>query len=511
MRRWASALASVAALATLSACTDSPSALPTPSTSTPTSPSGPANDPRSDPGEAPRGLERFYDQPLNWTDCDSNQCATLTVPLDYNRPGGQTIALPLLRRPAGEKSQGSIVVNPGGPGGSGTDMAKSANFYLTSTVLDRFDIVGFDPRGVGTIDCASDADVDAYLASDPTPPSLPAWRSTLAMIGDFGAGCAQLSGALAAHVSTVEAAKDMDVLRAALGKSALDYYGASYGTKLGSTYADLFPDHVGRLVLDGAVAPGIGTYDMTLEQAAGFETAMTAYLSDCVDSGSCFLGSTVDAARQRVLDLFDQIDASPLPTASGRDLTLGLAVYGVITPLYERNYWTLLSAGLQEAIGGAGDTLLTLADAYSSRQADGTYSTNILEANLAINCLDDPTVYRLPQLLKAVPEFEDVSPVFGPFLVSALAGCRGVTDRAGFKTPKIDAPAAAPIVVIGTTRDPATPYEWAVQLADALDSGVLISRDGDGHTGYNKDNSCVDEAVDSFYLDGTVPDDGLTC
>jgi pimeloyl-ACP methyl ester carboxylesterase len=224
-----------------------------------------------------RALARFYDQGVEWAFCegsDSYECATVTVPLDYRRPRGETIELALLKDPAADPDArlGTLVVNPGGPGVPGTSYAAQAGLAFTDPVLDHYDVVGFDPRGVGEsspIDCLPDDELDAYVASDPAPDNAAEQEEYLQWLGDFGTGCNQESGAVAAHVSTVEAARDMDIIRAALGESTLDYFGASYGTKLGATYADLFPDKVGRFVLDAGVDLSITKVEDARERPAG--------------------------------------------------------------------------------------------------------------------------------------------------------------------------------------------------------------------------------------------------
>ncbi|MFA6300267.1 MAG: alpha/beta hydrolase, partial [Nocardioides sp.] len=284
-----------------------------------------------------------------------------------------------------------------------------------------------------------------------------------------------------------------------------------YGTKLGATYAELFPDKVGRLVLDGAVDVGLSSRDLTLGQAGGFETALGAYVDNCVDeTPSCFLGDSREEGLETISDLLADIDEEPLPTSDGRELTVGSAFYGVVTPLYVRDYWYLLSQGLSTALEGDGTTLMLLADAYASRQ-NGTYLDNSTEAIYAINCLDDPFYVEPEQVEAEVGAFEEVSPTFGRVFAWSLVNCKGMQVESSEPALDIRAEGAAPIVVVGTTRDPATPYAWAVGLAERLESGVLVSRDGDGHTGYNAGNECVDTAIEAYLTDGTVPDDGLEC
>ena len=463
-----------------------------------------------------QALAPVYGQRLAWRDCGEDLCSSLEVPLDYGDPSGETIELALLKVPAGDPDRriGSLVVNPGGPGAPGTDYAASAEVVFRKPLREAFDIVGFDPRGTGQsapVDCLSDAELDDYVAEDPNPDTAAEVTEYADWVQRVGRGCVDRSGDLAAHVSTIEAARDMDVLRAALGEPRLDYLGASYGTKLGATYADLFPDRVGRFVLDGAVDVSLGSREMSLEQARGFETALRAYVRDCVDGGDCVLGDSLDEGLATIRGLLDDIDESPLPTDDGdRVLKAGNAFYGVVLPLYSRDYWPVLTDALSAALDGDGSTLLRLSDLYTARTGDG-YSDNSSEAIYAINCLDDPWSIPADEVADNLADFERASPTFGDVFAWGLTSCGGLQVRASEPARDIRAAGAPPILVIGTTRDPATPYAWAVALADQLESGVLLTRDGDGHTGYNSGDECVDTAVEDYLLEGEVPTDGLAC
>ncbi|WP_028643522.1 alpha/beta hydrolase [Nocardioides sp. URHA0020] len=459
-------------------------------------------------------LAAYYSQRLAWEPCRSGAlCSRLEVPLDYRKPAGRRIALEVLKVPAGDpdKRIGSVVVNPGGPGAAGTDYARSG-LVFSPEVSDAYDVVGFDPRGTGDsdpVDCLSDSDLDAYIAQDPDPDTPAEVATYVGFADELGRGCVERSGELASHITTVEAARDMDVLRAALGESEMTYYGASYGTKLGATYADLFPDRVGRMVLDGAIDVALSSRDLSLGQAGGFETALRAYVQDCVDGGDCFLGDSLDAGLARMQRFFEDVDEQPIP-AGDRRLEVGNAFYGTVLPLYSRDSWSALTMGLQQAFDGDGSTLLSFSDIYSGRGRNG-YTDNGSEAFYAISCLDDPWAIPAAKVPASLSDFEQASPTFGTVFAWGQTSCGGMQARSTEPARTITATGAAPIVVIGTTRDPATPYVWAKSLAAELDSGVLVSRDGDGHTGYTEGNKCVDRAVDAYYLAGTVPDDGLSC
>ena len=486
-------------------------------TDDPTQSLAPTPTPEPGSSEPPKAdLASFYGQTLNWQICPSgeDECATLSVPLDYQHPDADTIELAVLRVPAGDQDAriGSMVVDPGGPGASAIDYAASS---WGDALSDHFDIVGMDPRGVGEsvpIDCLSDQDMDDYLAGDPDPDTLEEVVEFEAANERFASGCEVNSGKLAAHVSTIEAARDMDVLRSALGEEELTYFGASYGTELGATYAEFFPDRVGRFVLDGAIDPTLSLLESSLTQAEGFETALRSYIQNCVDEGDCFLGDTLDAGLDRVRTFLEDTDQEPLPTQFGdRMLTQGLASTGVIAALYSRDAWIYLDEGLQDAFDGDGTILVLLADSYASRDPDGTYRGNILEAFPTITCLDDPTFVPFDEVDSQIAATTEASPTFGRIFAWGMTMCAGYTARSTETPRPLRGAGAAPIVVIGTTRDPATPYAEAVAMADQLESAVLVSRDGDGHTAYNSGNDCIDEAVEDYLVEGTVPQDGLEC
>lgn len=459
------------------------------------------------------GLERFYDQSLTWRECGTARCTKVTVPVDYEQPDGDTVELSVRLYPADERSERTLFVNPGGPGGSATDYAGTLVGELGRAVTATYDVVGVDPRGVGRstpLQCLSDTQMDDFVATDPDPEDDAELTALRRSITDLGEACEDEGGELAGHVSTEEAARDMDVVRALLGRDELDWFGASYGTQLGATYAHLFPQNVGRMVLDGAVDPTIGPFGSALGQATGFQRAFDAYAAECVKQPSCPVGSSVDEARSTVADLLDDLDGSPLEVGD-RQLTQGNAFYGIAVTLYSRQTWDYLSQGLQAALEGDGTVLLALSDAYFGREADGSYQGNIGEVIYAVNCLDVAERPSLAQVEKRLPQFEKASPVFGRALGWGVLACTDWPLTSSTPQGEVDAEGAPPIVVIGTTRDPATPYEWARSLADQLGTGVLVSRDGDGHTAYASGNDCIDDLVDTFFTKGTVPRDGTEC
>jgi pimeloyl-ACP methyl ester carboxylesterase len=480
-------------------------------------PAGPSTRAASGPmPRTPPALARFYGQRLHWRPCAADQCATLTVPLDYAHPGGRTISVAVLRVPATDQRHkvGALVVNPGGPGGSGVQYAAAAQVVLGSVLPRHFDIVGFDPRGVGRstpLRCASTAELDHFVASDPDPETAAERRQMDREVHRLGEGCLHDSGALARHMSTVEVARDMDILRSALREPKLDYLGESYGTFLGATYANLFPHHVGRMVLDGAINPALSNAQLTLQQAHGFEVALRAYVANCVAQGHCFLGSSVDQGTRRIRDFLNRMDSHPLPTDTSRQLTEGTAVLGIWMPLYVRSYWPQLTEGLQQAMfHGSGSKLLSLADYYTSRGPNG-YLDNSLEALYDVNCLDHDDAIPTSRVPAHFSQFLKASPTFGRAFAFGLSTCASWPIHSGKRSHALHAKGAPPIVVVGTTRDPATPLEWAKALARQLVSGVLVTRNGDGHTGFHQGNACVDHAVQAYLVRGVVPRNGLAC
>jgi pimeloyl-ACP methyl ester carboxylesterase len=422
-----------------------------------------------------------------------------------------------VRLPAGKPDQrlGSLVINPGGPGGSGVDYARAARAVISDATRRSFDVVGFDPRGVGQsapLKCLTDGQTDQLLAADPTPDDAAEVADTVALFKQLGRRCEAGGGNLLAHVGTQDAARDIDVLRAALGDKRLFYLGKSYGTFLGATYAQLFPRNVGRMVLDGAIDPSLSADEVNLGQAKGFEQATRAFVADCTSRRDCPLGTDVDRGMQRLRDLLASLDAQPLPTGdSSRPLTEGWGSLGIAVAMYDQGYWPLLRQALDQAFGGSGAGLLQLADAYAERGSDGHYSSNQNTVIYAVNCLDRPDTGGLAAVQASLPRYEKAAPTWGSFLDWSQLPCAYWPVKGHGAPEKIAAPGSPPIVVVGTTRDPATPYEWAQGLAGQLSDGHLVTYEGDGHTAYMRGSRCVDKAVDAYLLRGTVPDDGLRC
>ncbi len=476
---------------------------------------GSKSEPKATGEKAPSGLTAIYHQKLSWTDCGASRCTWVKVPIDYEKPAGPTLRLKVKLRPAdGGKPRGVLFINPGGPGGSGVDFLGSFSGSASRGLRESYDIVGFDPRGVGAstpLKCLNDKQLDVFANSDPDPDNTAEIAEFRKATVDLGDACQANSGELAAHVSTVEAAKDMDVMRALLGQKKFDYYGASYGTQLGATYATLFPKKVGRMVLDGAVDSSLSDEQQGIGQAEGFQRALSAYIADCIKSPTCPLGTDPVAAESKLSDFLQKLDQDPMKAANGRLLTEGGAFYGIAITLYDRSYWSLLTKELTAAFKGDPGFMLTLFDAYFERNEDGSYKSNSGQVIYAVRCLDSTDPSSLEEVEKSIPQFEKISPAFGRSMGWGALGCTDWPIKSANKQIPISAKGAAPIVVVGTTRDPATPYEWAQALAKQLESGVLLTREGDGHTGFHVGNECIDGIVDTYFVKGTVPKAGTEC
>ncbi len=470
------------------------------------------------PTAIPSALQHYYTQKLSWHSCDNGfQCATMKVPLDYDHPAAGDITLTMSRQQAagkGFKRLGSLLINPGGPGASAIDYAEYAATTYPAVVRDSYDIVGLDPRGVARstpVSCLTDQQMDAYTATDTTPDTPAEVNAVVAADKELAQACEQHSGTLLSHVSTVDSARDMDVARALLGDAKLNYLGKSYGTFLGATYAGLFPTRVGRMVLDGAMNPSLDSEDLNSQQAGGFETAFNAFAADCVKQSGCPLGTSTEQAGKKIDELFAAWDAHPLSTGSSRKLDEALGTTGVISAMYDQGSWPQLRAALTQAEQGDGSGLLALSDQYYERDDAGHYD-NLMYANAAVNCLDLPPAATDPQQVEQqLAAYRKASPHFGTTLAWAGLSCAYWPVKPTGEAHTIPAKGAPPIVVVGTTRDPATPYGWAQALAAQLDSGTLLSYDGDGHTAYARGSQCIDGAINVYLLTGRSPAKGTMC
>jgi pimeloyl-ACP methyl ester carboxylesterase len=507
-RRLAAALAAVVVVTTLLSGCVSWFFPPKPSTtSTPTG------------EQVDAALQPFYSQTLVWRGCGGGmQCTTAEAPMNWDDPAQATIELALVRQPATGQRLGSLLVNPGGPGGSGYDFVLDSIDYATSERLQQsYDIVGFDPRGVGHSSAVSCYDDPAFLDEFnygivPGEYGSDEWIANLAQANkEFGDACLEHTGPLLQYVDTISAARDLDLLRAVLGDKKLNFLGYSYGTFLGATYADLYPEKTGRLVLDGALDPATTDFDVTATQATGFESAMRAYLDDCIGREGCPFHASVESAMSQIGSLLDSLQASPLTGEDGRQVGAGVMFIAIILPLYNQENWPYLDDLFTEVMQGETDTAFLLADSYNARNPDGTYADNSTEAFVSINCLDYVSDSSIESMRAQAAELIALAPVFGPRMAYGGTSCAAWPFPATRVREAITASGSADILVVGTTNDPATPYVWAQALADELENGHLITYHGEGHTAYNKSNSCVDDAVDDFFIDGTVPASDPDC
>lgn len=470
------------------------------------------------PNRPPALPAALTDQRPAWKPCDAPEggerpgaewrCAGVQVPLDHAKPDGKTITIALIRKEARDKDRriGSLLFNFGGPGASGVDyLPRAAQEY--DGLNRRYDLVSFDPRGVSRssgVVCRDDKELAAAEArTDVTPDTAAEETAYVADGAAFGAGCARRSGTLIPHTTTDNTARDLDLIRYVLGDAKLNYFGISYGTELGAAYAHLFPANVGRTVLDAVVDPTADSTGHARNQAIGFQRALDNYFSHN--------GRSPAQGNARIVRLLERLDREPL-TVGDRKLTEGLALTGIAITLYAESYWPLLTSALEKAERGDGSGLLQLADQYNDRDASGHYGTQS-HSQRAISCADSSGRPTIAQVKTVLPEFRRLSPVFGPFLAwDTAAWCADWPVQGLRANPEASAPGAGPILVVGTTGDPATPYEGAERMAKELGAGVgvLVSNEGEGHGAYGT-SACVTRTVDAYLLDGKVPTYGTRC
>ena len=512
--------AGAAALVALAACTSDPEPPPAVS-ATPTSSASASSD---------DDLASFYGQEVRWEGCPTDdefseqsketfECATIRVPLDYAKPGEGSTELSVLRRTV-KNPRGSLILNPGGPGASGVDYARAARGVLTRPLYSAYDVVGFDPRGVvrsDPVDCLDDPQLDTYMATDGTPDTPQEVTDLAAQSKLIGMGCKARSPGIAPHMDTESAARDMDILRAVLGDEKLTYLGKSYGTFLGAQYAELFPERVGRVVLDGVLPSSLDSDEITFGQAKGFELALRRFVEDCITQEDCPLPRDVDAGVARIQQFLADLDQSPLPGMGDRVLTEALGTFAILSYLYAPPIdWEVLRFGLDAAFAGDGSVLMEMMDYRTDRNPDGTFANNGNEAIYAVNCLDRPGVGGVDHAAELAEQWAAEAPVFGPYMAWGNLPCwqypmgAGTAEAAG-EPPVFRAEGSAPILVVSTKYDPATPYEWGVQVAGELDTATLLSYDGDGHLAYMSGSTCIDRAVDAYFLEGTLPAEGTVC
>jgi pimeloyl-ACP methyl ester carboxylesterase len=452
-------------------------------------------------------------QALNWTSCGGGfQCANLTVPLDYsNADNGKTIQLALIRKPALDQANriGSVLTNPGGPGASGIQYLRQAASSMIN-LNKRFDLVGFDPRGVGEsapVRCLTGPQEDAYNAIDPVWDDPQEKAAGIQADKDYAAGCEKMSGDILPYVDTESAARDMDQIRAAVGDSKLTYLGFSYGTFLGETYAHLFPTRVRALSLDGVIDPTVSPNDMLLQQVQSFQKNLDAWSAQCKTSSQCQFGRSGDP-EAKISQLLQRIDATPM-TVGSRQLTRSLAIIGIITPLYDPSSWGFLDQGLTAAEQGNGSLLLQFSDIYLARHADGSYD-NENDANYAINCLDRPVPKDVSAYDALATSYDAASPILGPAEQYSNLVCAYWPVAAKGAVGPLTYTGTAPILLVGGTDDPATPYAWAQAANQQIAGSVLLTRQGNGHVSYDK-SQCAAQAEDNYLINLTLPAAGTVC
>lgn len=526
-RRHAIVTASILLSALAGACTTSVEGEPAPQL--------PFEEQNGPAGAVPEGLDRFYGQALTWESCDDYaktdydqqvlrgdglQCTHLTVPLDYAKPDGETIELGVLRKPARDRDQriGSLVINPGGPGVAGLSTAASMA-EANDTLADRFDFVGFDPRGVGssepTVECLTDEEMDEERAVDDELDVSPEGvAKQTAEAKEYAQKCAantEHGTAMLANLGTRDVARDIDVLRAALGDEKLTYLGYSYGTRIGSTYAEAFPGNVRAMVLDGALDPSKSPVEEVVAQGAGFQKAFDDFVAWCVEEDDCALGRDKNKALQRFHDLVRPLGENPVQVDDGRRLSYEDATTGVVQALYSERLWENLNSGLNGLKQNDGTALMQLADIYLERDPDGTYSTT-QDVFTAVRCVDDPRITDPKVALEVNREYKEAAPFLddGNPPAPVLDACAywPVPNTSQPHVPNV--PNLPKVLVISTTGDPATPYDAGVALAKGL-GGVLLTYEATQHTVFLQGNECVDSAGAAYLTDLTLPEEGTRC
>nr|WP_067504724.1 alpha/beta hydrolase [Actinoplanes sp. TFC3] len=444
-------------------------------------------------------------------------CASVAVPQDWNAPqGGKTYTVAMIRVRSEDQTDrvGSLLINPGGPGGSGIELAIYLSYGQTlgglpTEITNKFDIIGFDPRGVGRsspVKCISNADQDASFAMEPDPASEEAFQQAVALNQRIGNECGRKYGDQLTNFSTEQAAHDMDAIRTAVGDQKTTYLGFSYGTLLGATYAQLFPDKVRALVLDGAVDPKLDTIASSETQAKGFERAFTNFTTWCkANATRCPISAD---PRKAVTDALAKAQASPLKGTDGREATSGWVFLSVISSLYTETGWVRLARAIDDLQGGNPEGVFDLADEYADRKPDGSYS-NLFDANYTVNCADSAETLTIDRIRQLQSDWRKKYPLFGASMAVGMMPCVFWPAKRD-PYPTGTANGAPPIVVVGTTGDPATPYENTAHLAGMLGTGHVLTWEGEGHTAYPS-TSCIVTAVDRYLIDLQVPQQGLRC
>ncbi|MEI6622749.1 MAG: alpha/beta hydrolase [Actinomycetes bacterium] len=500
--RSVAALAGVVVAAVLVSC-GSPSADPTPS------PSSPSDDAR---------LASFYQQKPVWRSCAGGDlCTEIEVPLNYSDPQAKSIKVAVLKVPARDPAKriGTLVVNPGGPGGSGVEYAQQVPFTWSPDLVSAYDIVGFDPRGVGKstpIDCMDDKQTQRFVATTGAPSDPAQLAAVVDVTSTVGATCERNSAYLTPFVGTVAVARDTDILRGALGETKLNLLMKSYGTFIGLTYVDLFADHVGRTVIDGVIDPTLTNDQLAGGQSKGFQAALSRFIADCPKHRDCPLPAGQDKGLATIQAFLAKVAITPLKASPGRPLTRPIAGNAFVATMYDNtDGWPALRVALGSALAGDGSMMLDIVDAFTGREPDGSYPKNSIDVLYAVNCLDRPDRADVPQTQALSVEWAKTAPTYGPDLAWGNLPCHDWPAPATDAPHTISGAGAPPILVVGTVNDPATPYPWAVATAKQLVGSSLLTWNGDGHTAYGRGSKCVDALVDGFLVGGNLPPNPSTC
>ena len=465
------------------------------------------------------GLSRFYSQTLVWEECPEGRCAWLTVPLDYADPDGPTIELRVSRANAlgsADQRLGSLVVNPGGPGVPGLDYAAYLSASLEKKVSRAYDIVGFDPRGVGQsapITCLTGVQTSRWLRTDLTPDTPAEQATIMRRAQQLADGCLTRSPEIARHVGSEDTVRDMDILRETLGDENLNLLGYSYGTYLGTRYAELFPERVGRFVLDGAVDPSLDIMQVSKEQSDGFQLAISRFAKDCSGRASCPWRGDPKAVLAGINSLLTQLESNPLPTGQPRRLVQAEAITALFYAMYSPTLWPTLRTALRQAVAGDGSGLAEMAAYASDQLGPNRYASNMASAFPAIACWDAPAAPGRTGLAAAARAWSRKAAV--PQLTEAMSWSNAPCTVWYGHSPVLPAPAdsttTAPILIVGGIYDPATPYRWAKALNRQLTTSRLLTYRGDGHTVYGGGSTCVNHVVDDYLVTGALPAEGTVC
>jgi pimeloyl-ACP methyl ester carboxylesterase len=468
----------------------------------------PGRDPSASPSVAPPGRAR-------WSDCGGGfQCATVQAPLDYADPSLGDLGIAVVRRPAEdpERRIGALVVNPGGPGGSGIDFVREGASIFPPLLRRRFDLVGFDPRGVNkstAVRCIDNLDPRAQL--DPSPDDAAELKRLVDDAKAYAAACGERNPRLLPHLSTDAVVEDLDRLRIALGEEKLTYLGFSYGTLIGALYADRFPDRARAIGLDAAVDPTLSLTKLRAGQARAFEAALGRFLAACARRSSCLFnhGSDTAGAFDRLMRRIDQRSLRAIRTGDPRRVGPGLAWSAVLGTMYAEAAWPALELALFLAESGDGSGFLALSDPFRGRDKNGAYS-NMQDAYTSNICLDYPASAKVTAYTSLARTLRKTAPRFAAHVAYNDLACAFWPAPATGQPHRVSAAGSPPIVVVGTTGDPATPYGWSVSLADQLEKGLLVTRKGEGHTAFGV-NDCVRRILTSYLIDLKTPRDRAIC